>query len=71
MKCLILNLILLTGLIVGCSGSSEPSETSISLAIKYDMNSHELSLLSVDEPNKDYDMAVSYTHLTLPTILLV
>ena len=56
MKCLILNLILLTGLIVGCSGSSEPSETSISLAIKYDMNSHELSLLSVDEPNKDYDM---------------
>jgi len=56
MKLLILNLMLLTGLIVGCSGNSDPSEASISLAIKYDMNSHELSLLSVDEPNKDYDM---------------
>ena len=56
MKFLILVLILLTGLVKGCSTSSEPSEVSISLAIKYDMSSHQLSLVSVDEPNKDYDM---------------
>ena len=50
-KFLILVLILLTGLVIGCSTSSEPSEVSISLAIKYDMSSHQLSLVSVDEPN--------------------
>jgi len=56
MKFLMLVSILLTGLIIGCSTSSEPSEVNISLAIKYDMSSHELSLVSVEEPNKDYDM---------------
>ena len=56
MKFLLLVSILLTGLIIGCASSAEPSKVSISLAIQYDMNSHELSLVSVEEPNKDYDM---------------
>jgi len=53
---LILASVLLLGLMAGCASSAEPSEVSISLAITYDMNSHELSLASVEEPNKGYDI---------------
>ena len=56
MKVLIFCSVLLSILIIGCSGSTGPSEVSISLAIKYDINSHELSMVSLDEPDKDYDM---------------
>ena len=56
MKALIFLCLLLSALIIGCSGSTGPSEVSISLAIKYDINSHKLSMVSLDEPDKDYDM---------------
>tara|TARA_B100000686_G_scaffold351784_1_gene451523 strand:- start:10149 stop:10652 length:504 start_codon:yes stop_codon:yes gene_type:complete len=55
MKALIFVSILLSVLIIGCSGSTGPSEVSISLAIKYDINSHKLSMVTLDEPDKDYD----------------
>jgi len=48
--------VLLLGLIMGCGGTTGPSEVSIGLDLKYDINSHELNLVSVEEPNKDYDM---------------
>ena len=41
------------------------------IEIKYDLDANE-KLVSFDENSKTYDLiTVSYTHLTLPTILLV